>query len=194
MTARYRPRFFDVNAPPSSVASTENPFSCPSLRTAAMPTPIELWRNPAVLEKTSTRDSWLCAASGAQTGASINASGTRRCMGGPGGSRLTTSGRQNRQSAPRPPRWTEEAPLLNGGALGATLLEGPRADDIMKRRSLKNDEASEPESEEKIRQRVIQLAFGGDPRRFEEFLRVLGDATPDGVDVILRGSAVTGHK
>ena len=54
--------------------------------------------------------------------------------------------------------------------------------------------SSDPDSQHQIRERVIQLAFGGDPRRFEEFLRVLSDATPDGVDVILRGSAVTGHK
>jgi hypothetical protein len=56
------------------------------------------------------------------------------------------------------------------------------------------NEASEPESQERSRERVIHLAFGGDRQRFEEFLRVLSEATPDGVDVILRGSAVTGHK
>ena len=53
---------------------------------------------------------------------------------------------------------------------------------------------TEPESQDTIRERVTKLAFGGDPARFEEFLDVLSDATPDGVDVILRGSAVTGHK
>src|SRR3954467_14432600 len=45
-----------------------------------------------------------------------------------------------------------------------------------------------------MRERVIRLAFGNDPKQFEEFLRVLSEATPDGVQVILRGSAVTGHK
>jgi hypothetical protein len=54
--------------------------------------------------------------------------------------------------------------------------------------------SEEAGSEREIRDRVIRLAFGGDPKRFDEFLRVLGEATPDGVDVILRGSAVTGHK
>jgi hypothetical protein len=54
--------------------------------------------------------------------------------------------------------------------------------------------SEEAGSEREIRDRVIRLAFGGDPRRFDEFLRELGEATPDGVDVILRGSAVTGHK
>ena len=53
---------------------------------------------------------------------------------------------------------------------------------------------TEPESQSTIRERVTRLAFGGDPARFEEFLGVLSDATPDGVEVILRGSAVTGHK
>jgi hypothetical protein len=52
----------------------------------------------------------------------------------------------------------------------------------------------DPESQPQLRDRVIRLAFAGDPRRFDEFLSVLRDATPEGVDVILRGSAVTGHK
>lgn len=56
------------------------------------------------------------------------------------------------------------------------------------------DRAASGEDQEIIRERVIRLAFGGDRRRFDEFLRVLSDATPAGVDVILRGSAVTGHK
>jgi hypothetical protein len=45
-----------------------------------------------------------------------------------------------------------------------------------------------------IRARVIRLAFGGDVRRFEEFVAMVAEATPEGVEVILRGSAVTGHK
>lgn len=53
---------------------------------------------------------------------------------------------------------------------------------------------TDPENQRQIRERVTRLAFGGDPKRFDEFLRVLNEATPDGVDVILRGSAVTGHK
>lgn len=50
------------------------------------------------------------------------------------------------------------------------------------------------EDQDTIRARVIRLAFGGDPARFRQFVRVLAEATPDGVEVILRGSAVTGHK
>src|SRR5215211_7862688 len=45
-----------------------------------------------------------------------------------------------------------------------------------------------------IRERVIRLAFGGDSRRFDEFVEVLAEETPPGAQVILRGSAVTGHK
>lgn len=53
---------------------------------------------------------------------------------------------------------------------------------------------NEEESQEVLRERVMRLAFGGDPKCFEEFLRVLADAVPAGVEVILRGSSVTGHK
>jgi hypothetical protein len=53
---------------------------------------------------------------------------------------------------------------------------------------------ADPESQDAIRERVTRLAFGGDSRRFDEFVRVLAEATPAGVEVILRGSAVTGHK
>ena len=53
---------------------------------------------------------------------------------------------------------------------------------------------SDPDSQRELRERVTRLAFGGDSKRYDEFIRVLAEATPDGVDVILRGSAVTGHK
>jgi hypothetical protein len=55
-------------------------------------------------------------------------------------------------------------------------------------------EVLDPEMQNKIRDRVTQLAFAGDSKQFEEFVRVIDEATPDGVDVILRGSSVTGHK
>jgi len=51
-----------------------------------------------------------------------------------------------------------------------------------------------PESQREIRERVIRLVFGGDSRRYEEFVQVLREAATPGVEVILRGSAVTGHK
>lgn len=53
---------------------------------------------------------------------------------------------------------------------------------------------SSEEPQDVIRERVTRLAFGGDPRRFEEFVGVLAEATPAGAEVILRGSSVTGHK
>lgn len=52
----------------------------------------------------------------------------------------------------------------------------------------------DPESQRKIREQVIHLAFEGDERLFDEFVHILREATPDDVDVILRGSAITGHK
>jgi hypothetical protein len=52
----------------------------------------------------------------------------------------------------------------------------------------------DPESQRTIRDRVTRLVFGGDPARFDAFVRVLSEATPAGVEVILRGSSVTGHK
>lgn len=54
--------------------------------------------------------------------------------------------------------------------------------------------ASNLASQQEIRNRVTRLVFGGDARRYDEFIRILSDATPPDVDVILRGSAVTGHK
>jgi hypothetical protein len=54
--------------------------------------------------------------------------------------------------------------------------------------------AGSAEDQEIIRDHVVRLAFGGDRRRFDESVQVLADATPAGVDVIVRGSAVTGHK
>ncbi len=55
-------------------------------------------------------------------------------------------------------------------------------------------DALDAESQREIRDRVTKLAFGNDPARYEEFIRVLSEATPAGVDVILRGSSITGHK
>jgi hypothetical protein len=42
--------------------------------------------------------------------------------------------------------------------------------------------------------RVIALAFGGDRRRYDEFLARLRAITPEDGSVILRGSAVTGYR
>jgi hypothetical protein len=50
------------------------------------------------------------------------------------------------------------------------------------------------EDQDTLRARVIRLVFGNDKARYDEFIKVLGDSTPDGVQVILRGSSVTGYK
>jgi hypothetical protein len=53
---------------------------------------------------------------------------------------------------------------------------------------------SDDENEALIRERVIRLVFGGDETRFNDFVAAIADHTPAGAQVILRGSAVTGHK
>jgi hypothetical protein len=60
--------------------------------------------------------------------------------------------------------------------------------------SSQSDDQDGGENQRTFRERVERLVFGGDPARFHEFLRVLEEATPAGVQVILRGSAVTGSK
>jgi hypothetical protein len=44
------------------------------------------------------------------------------------------------------------------------------------------------------RENVIRLAFGGDPRRLDEFCDAIRRAIPERTGVVLRGSAVTGHR
>ena len=47
-------------------------------------------------------------------------------------------------------------------------------------------------SQEEMRDRVIRLAFGGEPRRYEEFCNLLRRVLPADTEVVLRGSAITG--
>jgi hypothetical protein len=49
-------------------------------------------------------------------------------------------------------------------------------------------------TQEQMRERVIELAFGGDERRYEEFCDVVREAVPEGTCVVLRGSAITGER
>jgi hypothetical protein len=49
-------------------------------------------------------------------------------------------------------------------------------------------------TDEEKRANVLRLAFGGDPERLEQFCRVIREEIPDGMGVVLRGSAVTGHR
>lgn len=54
--------------------------------------------------------------------------------------------------------------------------------------SKSNDEMTDEEK----RERVVRLAFGGDPRRFEEFCDAVRAEIPEGTGAVLRGSSVTG--
>jgi hypothetical protein len=45
-----------------------------------------------------------------------------------------------------------------------------------------------------MRDRVIQLVFGGDPNLFREFCDTLRAHLPEGAAVVIRGSAVTGQR
>jgi hypothetical protein len=47
---------------------------------------------------------------------------------------------------------------------------------------------------DKVRDRIIRLAFDGDRARYDHFIRTLREAIPPDVSVILRGSAVTGTR
>ena len=49
-------------------------------------------------------------------------------------------------------------------------------------------------TEEAKRDNVIRLAFGGECDRYDEFCRALHEFVPPGTMVIMRGSAVTGHR
>ena len=47
-------------------------------------------------------------------------------------------------------------------------------------------------SDDQMRERLIQLAFGGEPQRFQQFCNVLREELPKNSGAVLRGSAVTG--
>ena len=49
-------------------------------------------------------------------------------------------------------------------------------------------------SDEQVRERIVQLAFGGDRARYDQFVDALRHAIPPDVSVILRGSAVVGRR
>jgi hypothetical protein len=49
-------------------------------------------------------------------------------------------------------------------------------------------------SEEEKRARVVELAFGGDRKRFEEFCEIVRQTVPEATAVVLRGSSITGER
>lgn len=50
------------------------------------------------------------------------------------------------------------------------------------------------ESPEVVLERVIRLGFGGDQKRYDDFIQTIREAIPPDVQVIMRGSAVTGFR
>ena len=49
-------------------------------------------------------------------------------------------------------------------------------------------------TEEQVRERVVQLGFGGDRALFERFLERLHAGLPPGTRILLRGSVITGER
>src|SRR6266536_794399 len=74
----------------------------------------------------------------------------------------------------------------------ATLMAG--AGDEMTERSLPEETVRAGLSESEMRANVIRLAFGRDPRRYEQFCEAIRSAIPPGTAAVLRGSAVTGFR
>jgi hypothetical protein len=57
-----------------------------------------------------------------------------------------------------------------------------------------SDEVQGGLSEQEKHHNVLRLVFGGRQDRFDAFLRELDTIVPPGTTVVLRGSAVTGHR
>jgi hypothetical protein len=64
--------------------------------------------------------------------------------------------------------------------------------DAMNEQAKEATEKTRELTDDQIRQRILQLGFGGDRARFDAFVRALQEALPDDVTVIVRGSAVIG--
>jgi len=45
-----------------------------------------------------------------------------------------------------------------------------------------------------MRRKLITFAFGGDEERFDDFVRIIQESIPPDTQVIMRGSAITGHR
>ena len=55
-------------------------------------------------------------------------------------------------------------------------------------------EKTEQLTDHEKRSNVIRLAFGGDPKQFEDFVRIVRESVPEAEAVVLRGSAITGYR
>ena len=60
--------------------------------------------------------------------------------------------------------------------------------------SEESEPGSEELTEERKRENVIRLAFGGSPQKLDEFCEIVRAAIPEHTGVVLRGSAVTGKR
>ncbi|HYP26709.1 MAG TPA: hypothetical protein VE262_08330 [Blastocatellia bacterium] len=49
-------------------------------------------------------------------------------------------------------------------------------------------------TDEEMREKVIQLAFGGDPQRLQQFIDAVREGIPEETGVVLRGSSITGTR
>ena len=78
----------------------------------------------------------------------------------------------------------------HGAVAAARLLKN---DVIMTEKAPKAG-AESAESQDEIRARVIRLAFHNNQSEYDAFVNELKKSTPDDVQVILRGSSITGHK
>ena len=54
--------------------------------------------------------------------------------------------------------------------------------------------ATEELTSDQKTENVIRLAFGGSREKFDEFVRTVREAIPEGTGVVLRGSAITGQR
>ena len=54
--------------------------------------------------------------------------------------------------------------------------------------------ATEELTSDQKTENVIRLAFGGSREKFDEFVRTVREAIPQGTGVVLRGSAITGQR
>jgi hypothetical protein len=89
------------------------------------------------------------------------------------------------RSSPDPHRRSRSCRAAQG------LQTAEQGDTVEKQDS--SSAAEELTTEQKL-ENVIRLAFGGSREEFDRFIAVVRDAVPPGTGVILRGSAVTGHR
>jgi hypothetical protein len=76
----------------------------------------------------------------------------------------------------------------------ATVTPTDQSDTTMTEDTDRPPSDAEELTEDQKRQNVIRLAFSGDESRYTQFCDVVRSAVPERTLVVLRGSAVTGHR